>query len=118
MRIDLTAGAKRRTTSNWISGVFLQRTRSTDASLGMDLQMADTRGIWLASYNLVSGRAKGLDRDRYRLGRGSIRRFQNLSDDWSLRGGVSFQHARDKLLPSGEQMLIGGEYSVRGYPVG
>ena len=118
LRLDVTAGAKRRTTTNWISGVFLQRTRTTDANIALDLQWADTRGIWLASYGLVSGRADGLDRDRYRLGRGSVRRFQNLSEDWSLRGGVSFQHARDKLLPSSEQMLIGGEYSVRGYPVG
>ena len=117
-RLDLVAGAKRRHTTNWISGVFLQRTRTTDASLGLELQAADDTGIWLAGYSLVSGRADGMERDRYTLGRGSIRRLQTLADGWSARAGLSFQHTSHDLLPSSEQVLIGGEYSVRGYPVG
>lgn len=118
LRLDITAGAKRRTTTNWISGVFLQTTRTEDFNLGGDLQMSDTRGIWLMNYNLTSGKAEGQDLDRYLVGRGSVRRFHNLPAGWSIRGGFSFQHARNELLPSSEQMLIGGEFSVRGYPVG
>lgn len=56
-RLDLVAGAKQRESTNWISGIFLQRTRTTDGSLGLELQAADDYGFWLASYNIVSGRA-------------------------------------------------------------
>ena len=31
---------------------------------------------------------------------------------------LAFQHRNGELLPSGEQFFIGGEGTVRGYPVG
>lgn len=117
-RLDLVAGAKRRKSTNWISGIFLQTTRTADANLGLEWQSADDSGFWLGSYNVTSGRAKGTDRSNYTVGRGSIRRFQTLADGWSARAGLSFQHSPHRLLPSSEQLLIGGEYTVRGFPVG
>ena len=117
-RVDMVLGAKKRKSSNWISGVFLQTTRTSDASAGLEFQSADDSGFWLGSYIITSGRAKGAPRNNYTVGRGSLRRFQNLADGWSVRGGLNVQHSPNRLVPSSEQFMIGGEYTVRGYPMG
>lgn len=117
-RVDLMLGAKKRESSNWISGIFLQTTRTHDASVGLEWQAADTTGFWLGNYTITSGRAKGAPRNNYTVGRGSLRRFHNLADGWSVRAGFNVQHSPNRLVPSSEQFMIGGEYTVRGFPMG
>lgn len=118
-QLDLLAGTKMRESNNWISGIFLNRTETKDVSAGVDFQTSDSRGFWSATYNLYSGHADtASDRDHYVLGRGAARRTQAIADGWSARGTLNFQHSSSTLLPSSEQFLIGGEGSVRGYPVG
>lgn len=117
-RVDMVLGAKKRESSNWISGIFLQTTRTRDASAGLEVQAADDTGFWLGSYIITSGRAEGAPRNNYTVGRGSLRRFQNLADGWSVRATLSVQHSPNRLVPSSEQFMIGGEYTVRGYPMG
>jgi hemolysin activation/secretion protein len=117
-QLDLTAGAKKRISANWISGVFLQRTKTRDVSLGAELQLADARGYWLAAYGITSGRAEVVTTEGYDVWRGSLRRVHDFGAAWSGRASLSFQHTSEDLLPSSEQFFIGGEGSVRGYPVG
>lgn len=121
VQVDILAGGKNRSARSWSSGVLLQGSESEDANLGVEVQSTDARGVWLASYALTSGRATvtGVDgRDRYDLGRGTVRRLQDLPAGWSLRASLNFQNSSNELLPSSEQFFIGGEYSVRGYPPG
>jgi len=119
VQFDLTAGAKKRTSSNWISGLLLQSTRTEDGNVGAELQVLDRSGFWLATYSITSGRARVFaDSDNYTIGRGFLRRVNDFGKGWSGRGTVSFQNSSDVLLPSSEQFFIGGEGSVRGYPVG
>lgn len=118
-RTDLVLGTKRRETRNWISGVALQETQTVDGNLGIEHQMADDLGYWIATYHLNAGRAKGYERSNYTVGRAFVRRIQTLAAPvWSLQGSLNYQHSSHSPLPSGEQLQIGGEYSVRGYPVG
>ena len=113
-------GAKKRRSANRISGVFLQSTKTEDGTLGAELQASDTRGYWLATYGVTAGHADTDPgtRTHYAIGRGLLRRVQEFGGGWSGRANLSFQHTDDELLPSSEQFFIGGEGSVRGYPVG
>jgi hemolysin activation/secretion protein len=120
-QVDILAGGKKRDSTTWISGVFLQETETRDGTLGAELRLSDTQGDWLANYTATWGYANvsGVDyRDHYFAGRGFLRRSHNLPRGWSLRANLSFQHTGDEFLPSSEQFFIGGEYSVRGYPSG
>lgn len=118
-QVDLLGGAKTRRTENWISKVFLNRVDTTDGNIGAEAQMADTSGYWMGSYVYTRGNAEtaGQSSD-YWYGRGWLRRQQKISETWSALGTVSFQNTSNKLLPSSEQFIIGGDGTVRGYPVG
>lgn len=117
-RTDLVLGSKRRETRNWISSIPLQETQTVDGHLGVEHQAADDQGYWIATYTLTAGRAKGFERSNYTLGRAFVRRIQALAPGWSAQASLNYQHSGHSPLPSGEQLQIGGEYSVRGYPVG
>lgn len=119
VQLDLTAGYTKRNSANWISGVFLQSTKTETGNIGLEVQASGVKGYGLASYYLTSGHAavSGSGRESYTIGRGSLRGIYDLGR-WSARAAVSFQHSGDRLLPSSEQIFIGGEGSVRGYPVG
>jgi hemolysin activation/secretion protein len=118
MQVDLLAGAKERKTDNWASGAFLNRTDTLDGSIGAEIQHADAQGYWVGSYSYTRGSAKELERTGYWYGRGWLRRQQKLTGDWSLAASLSFQNTSNELLPVSEQLIIGGEGTVRGYPVG
>ena len=117
-QLDALGGGKRRFSSNWIDTVFLQRTETHDANLGLELQAFDDKSFWLASYTLSAGRAKVLAETDYGIGRGALRYSRELGRGFSLRGNLSWQTTRQQGLPSSEQFFIGGEGSVRGYTVG
>lgn len=117
-RTDVVLGSKRRETRNWISSVPLQDTQTVDGHLGLEHQAADDHGYWIATYVLTAGRAKGFERSHYTLGRAFVRRIQALAPGWSVQASLNYQHSGHRPLPTGEQLQIGGEYSVRGYPVG
>jgi hemolysin activation/secretion protein len=119
-QIDIVAGAKQRRSSNWITGVFLQRTDSTDQSLGLEAQLFERDSTWFASlvrsvgdYRVTLQQGGGFTIDR-----GALRHQRNLGDGLSFRGSLAWQSTPQVLLPSSEQFFIGGEGSVRGYPAG
>ena len=115
---DIVAGTKRRVSSNEIDNVFLQRTDSKDRSLGAEWQWNNDASAVTASYIKYWTDATVLSREKYQIDRASLRYNQLLTESISLRGSLGGQWARDKNLPSGEQFFLGGEGSVRGYPVG
>ena len=115
---DIVAGTKRRVSSNEIDDVFLQRTDSKDRSLGAEWQWNNDASAVAASYIKYWTDATVLSREKYQIDRASLRYNQLLTESISLRGSLGGQWARDKNLPSGEQFFLGGEGSVRGYPVG
>lgn len=117
-QLDLLAGAKSRRADNWISGVFLNKTETLDGNLGAEFQRADAGGTWIGSYSYTYGEVQNANSEDYGYGRGWLRRQQLLPKEWSLIGSLSFQHSKKPLLPSSEQFVIGGEGTVRGYPVG
>jgi hemolysin activation/secretion protein len=118
MQVDIVAGAKTRRSYNWIDKVLLQRTDTEDRNLGVEAQLFDAQSNWFASYVRTDGHADVTQREKYRIERGTLRHNHNLSDRVSFRGNLSWQSTRQVLLPSSEQFFIGGEGSVRGYPVG
>lgn len=117
-QVDLIAAAKTRRMDNWISGIFLNRLDTVDASIGAEVQLADSAGYWMGGYSYTRGQAEASERSDYWHGRAWLRRQQKIDDTWSAMASVSLQHTSHKLLPSSEQFIIGGEGSVRGYPVG
>jgi len=117
-QLDLLAGGKRRFSSNWVDTVFLQRTETHDANLGLELQGYDDKSFWLASYTRYAGSAKVIAESAYGIGRGALRYNRDLGRGLSLRGNLSWQSTQQQGLPSSEQFFIGGEGSVRGYTVG
>lgn len=117
-QVDLVAGARSRRVDNWISGIFLSRADSADASIGVEAQRADAGGYWAGGYSYTRGSAKVIESSDYWYGRGWLRRLHRLGQDRAFLGNLSFQNTSRPLLPSSEQFIIGGEGSVRGYPVG
>lgn len=118
MQIDLVAGGKMRHSYNWIDNVLLQRTDTADRNLGVEAQLFGEQSNWFASYIRSGGTAEITQRESFSIDRGSVRHNRNLSDSLSFRGNLAWQSTRQVLLPSSEQFFIGGEGSVRGYPVG
>ena len=121
MQLEGTAAIKRRDSETRSSGVLLQDTGTSDMNIGLDYQRTDNSGMWSATYNAIRGsataRLSGVTTD-YFIGRGSLRRTQEFNDKWSFRGAFTMQHTGDQSLPSSEQFIIGGDGSVRGFPVG
>ena len=116
---DVLLSLRKRDVENKVSGVFLSSTATQDVQLGLEYQSADNAGQWLASYSIYNGNAKTAElSQRYTVGRGAIRRTQYLSGGWAVRGSLSLQHTSSNVVPSSEQFFLGGEGSVRGYPVG
>lgn len=119
LQIDLTAGAKKRDSNNYIDSVFLQRTDTTDASIGVEAQGADEKSLWGVGINRAHGTSKTLDtRMPFKVTKGSLRYNRDVADGWSLRSNAVWQYAKNGNLAASEQFLIGGEGSVRGYDVG
>ncbi|MBU0750689.1 MAG: BamA/TamA family outer membrane protein [Gammaproteobacteria bacterium] len=118
-QIDVVAGGKQRSVSNWIDKVFLQRTDTTDENLGIEAQLFGSDSTWFASLVRSVGNYRvGLQSGRFTIDRGSIRHQHSLGEGLTFRGSVAWQSTHQVLLPSSEQFFIGGEGSVRGYPVG
>lgn len=116
---DLLLSVRKRDVENQISGVFLSGTQTDDIQLGLEHQTSDGMGQWLAGLSLYNGKATTVGiSTRYAVTRGSLKRTLVLAGGWSLRGSLSFQHTGDEDLPNGEYFFLGGEGSVRGYPVG
>lgn len=116
---DLILSLRKRDVENRVSGVFLSSTATRDTQLGVDHQTLDSSGQWGANYSIYKGKATTAGtRTDYTLGRGALRRTQLIAEGWMLRGSLSFQHTSSDSLPTGEYFFLGGEGSVRGYPVG
>jgi len=118
IQMDGLLTAKKRKYTNWISGVLLQESETLDGSLGIEMWQANSRGYWLASYSYTAGDTDNPAEEDYQVGRGTLRGSRGLESGWILSGNLSFQHTPNDQLIAGEQMLIGGEGSVRGYKVG
>lgn len=118
MQIDIVAGGKMRRSYNWIDQVLLQRTDTEDRNLGVEAQLFGEQSNWFASYIRSDGNALVTQREGFRIERGALRHNRNLIDGLSFRGNLAWQSTQQVLLPSSEQFFIGGEGSVRGYPVG
>lgn len=117
-QVDVVAGAKRRKNRNWIDQVFLSGTDIRDRSLGVEAQLFGASASWFGSFTRSAGHADTTQRDAFRIDRGSLRHFRDLGGGFSFRGVLSWQSTRHRNLSSGEQLFIGGEGTVRGYPVG
>jgi hemolysin activation/secretion protein len=118
MQIDIVGGGKTRRSYNWIDNVLLQRTDTEDRNLGVEAHLFGAQSNWFASYIRYDGNALVTQREGFRIERGALRHNRNLVDGLSFRGNLAWQATQQVLLPSSEQFFIGGEGSVRGYPVG
>lgn len=119
-QLDAVLGAKKRKTVNRIETVLLQETETSDVNLGIEAQLADASGYWLATLTGLEVRSQPLltPRRSFQIWRGTLRRSHNLAPGYAAVGSLNWQHTGDDLLPSSEQFLIGGEGSVRGYQTG
>ncbi len=117
-QVDVVLGTKSRKNRNWIDKVFLSKVDTTDRSVGVEAQLFGSQSSWFGSYTRSVGHADTTRREGYRVDRGSLRHFRDLGGGFSLRGILTWQSTPQANLTSGEQFFIGGEGSVRGYPVG
>jgi hemolysin activation/secretion protein len=117
-QIDIVTGGKQRRSYNWIDTVLLQRTDTEDRNLGVEAQLFDPQSSWFASYIRSDGHAQVTQREGFRIDRGALRHNRDLGNKLSIRGNLWWQSSKQVLLPSSEQFFIGGEGSVRGYPMG
>lgn len=116
---SLLGALRQRDVQNDIADIFLSGTKTDDVQLGVEHQQAGDASQWVASYSLFSGRAASAgERTSFSVGRGSFRHTYFWEGGWALRSTVSFQHSSSDELPSGDYLFLGGEGSVRGYPVG
>lgn len=116
---DLLLSLRQRDVENLIGGLFFSSTSTDDVQLGLDHQANDAWGHWGVTYSVYSGKAITAGATKhYKVGRGSIRRTLLLPSGWALQGTLSLQHTNSNELPSSEYFFLGGEGSVRGYPVG
>ena len=119
-QLDAVLSGKDRNTRNWFDDLLLQDTDTWDYSAGLEGQLADRAGYWLASITTsrVHSDQLGSSSRQFNIWRGSLRRSHNLAPGYALVGSFNWQYSGDDLLPASEQFLIGGEYSVRGYGSG
>jgi len=123
-QIDVIVGGKTGRNTNWIDSVFLLRTETSEGNVGVEAQLFDKQSNWFAGYIRSYGNARATtqaetgSRNSYIIDRGALRYNRALDYGLSFRGNLSWQSANRDLLPSSEQFFIGGESSVRGYPVG
>jgi hemolysin activation/secretion protein len=120
LQVDALASLKKRRSSNFIVGTPLTSAENTGGSAGVDLQLLDERGYWAASAELHAGveRIAGVSPRHYDLVRAAVRRSYSLTPQWTLNGSLNLQLTTREQLPSGEQLVIGGEGTVRGYASG
>ena len=121
-QLDLVLGGKKRSTTNWIETVQLQTTETRDASIGLEASWFDQKNDWFVSYIRAFGSLQGDTRNdfshNYVIDRGALRYSHYFGSGYALRTSLSWQSSNTPKLPSSEQFFIGGDGSVRGYPVG
>ncbi|MCA1971678.1 MAG: BamA/TamA family outer membrane protein [Caenispirillum sp.] len=118
-QLDVLGGGKKRRSTNWIDGVFLQRTDTDDLNLGVEMQVFDAKSLGSASFTRHAGKAAiADDRRDHVIDRGVLRYNRELGNGLSFRGNLAWQATREKNLPSSELFSIGGEGSVRAYSPG
>lgn len=118
--VELTGGHKDRTSRNYISGEALKSDRSKDYSYGVDIQHFGDGHHVAAGVNETRVRIKPQPSvpEKYVVQRGYARYTQLINEDVSVRASWNWQATPDDYLPSAEQMFLGSEGSVRGYPSG
>lgn len=119
-QLDATSTLKKRRTVNFISGTPLTAADLSAGSLGLDLQVLDTHGYWTANVEIASGRNRPADAPSrsYTVARGSVRRSFSSDPSLTFNAALNWQYASLQLLPASEQLVIGGEGTVRGYAPG
>lgn len=115
----LVGGGKDRVSKNYLDDFFLQRTDDKDGNLGIEYTWIGTSSVVSASYVSSWVTASTADiKSKHQIDRAWLRWNQALPSDFSLRAFLNGQATGDKQLPSAEQFILGGDGSVRGYPVG
>jgi len=124
-QIDVIVGGKTGRNTNWIDSVFLLRTETSEGNVGIEAQWFDKQSNWFVGYTRSFGDSQptpqtnnGVLNGGYIIDRGALRYNRALDYGLSFRGNLSWQSSNRDNLPSSELFFIGGEGSVRGYPVG
>jgi hemolysin activation/secretion protein len=117
-QLDIVAGWKQQRSSNWIDGMFLSQVNVSATNLGVEARRFGRQSTWSGSYVRSFGSSNATEPSGFIVDRGSLRHSRDLGHDLALVASLSWQSTRHDFLPSSEQMFIGGEGSVRGYPVG
>jgi hemolysin activation/secretion protein len=117
-KIEIVAGGKQRHSRNWSEAVLLQSADTEDRSLGVEAQLLGKQSNWFASFTRYGGHVVLAEPESYLIDRGALRYNRDFPAGLSFRGSLSWQSAAKAGLPSSEQFQVGGDGSVRGYPVG
>ncbi len=120
-QVDGLFALKRRRTQSWIDGQLFQSTYISNLAAGLEGQWWDKDTMWNGSIEWSRGEAKLINdvvSKSFGVWKGTARRTQEFSGGLSVLTSASFQYTRDQNLTSSEQILIGGEGSVRGYHSG
>lgn len=119
-KIDFIFGAKQRTSDNWVEEVLMQGSAAESRSLGIESTFFGKGSSWSFGYTRVA--VEPLDEEvaggSFLIDRGSLRCSQDFPGGLSFRGSFAWQTTKQESLPSSDQLSIGGEGSVRGYPAG
>jgi len=118
-KIDGVAQVQDRHAFTDVDKVKIISSEIINPSLGINIEKEDESGIWFSSHNFHRFRAEASRaRAYYSKYRFSLARTQAVSDVLSGYFNLVGQYTSDDLLPSSEQMQIGGSATVRGYPEG
>ena len=120
LHIDGLATWKQLDTVNWIGATELTSASLAGGTIGLDAQLLDAKGFWTVTAELGMGKntPEGADARNYTVARGAVRRNYSIDPQWTLNGSFNWQYADLTLLPSSEQIQLGGEGSVRGFEPG
>ena len=118
-KIDGVAQVQDRHAFTDVDKVKIISSEIINPSIGVTIEKEDESGIWFSSHNFHRFRAEASRaRAYYSKYRFSLARTQAISDVFSGYFNLVGQYTSDDLLPSSEQMQIGGAATVRGYPEG
>lgn len=120
LQIDGLATWKQLKTVNFIGATELTSADLSGGTIGLDAQLLDAKGFWnlTAELGMGTNTPSGADARSYTVARGAVRRNYSINPQLTLNGSFNWQYADLTLLPSSEQIQLGGDGSVRGYDPG
>ena len=115
---DASLAYVHKSSESFFDGVKLVETTADDLIFGTNLRYFDRTGTWLTSHRLNFGSSDSVESKDYLIYLGSLIRLQYFNNGSSLIFRSNLQLSDTDVLPSFNQIIVGGTSTVRGYTEG